>query len=33
MKPTLTVDIVDDQDDIVAHVTRTLHIRRKSPTA
>ncbi|GGX68251.1 DUF4442 domain-containing protein [Saccharospirillum salsuginis] len=27
-RPTLAVDIVDDRSDVVAHVTRTLHIRR-----
>lgn len=28
-EPTLAVDIVDDEGDIVAHVTRTLYIRRR----
>ncbi|MDT8410794.1 MAG: hypothetical protein RQ741_14455, partial [Wenzhouxiangellaceae bacterium] len=32
-EPTLAIDIVDDQTDIVAHVTRTLYIRRKRSTA
>lgn len=28
-EPTLAVDIVDETGDVVAHVTRTLYIRRK----
>ena len=28
-QPTLAVDIVDEAGDIVSHVTRTLHVRRK----
>lgn len=28
-EPTLTVDIMDEHGDVVSHVTRKLHIRRK----
>lgn len=28
-EPTLPVDILDEEGDVVAHVTRTLYIRRK----
>lgn len=28
-EPTLSVDIVDEDGDVVAHVTRTLYIRKK----
>lgn len=32
-RPELAVDIVDETDDVVAHVTRTLYIRRKRARA
>lgn len=28
-EPTLAVDVIDEEGDIVAHVTRTLYIRKK----
>jgi acyl-coenzyme A thioesterase PaaI-like protein len=28
-EPTLSIDILDEQGDVVSHVTRTLYIRRK----
>lgn len=33
VEPTLSVDILDDAGDVVSHVTRTLHIRRKQPAS
>lgn len=30
-EPTLAVDVIDEEGDIVAHVTRTLYIRKKRP--